>query len=117
MGRYIELNAGEFFAFLEGCGFSRLPNVGSEVVFGRQHHKNPNTLVKVYTSIREGDTVGRAVGKDAIRVVAIGFNTTRSWGLWKGPRVYRTGSQEAVQARTLSRMREAYDHLNKVASR
>jgi hypothetical protein len=112
MARSIVLEAARFFAFLEASGFTRLTNSGREVVYGRAHHKAPHLLVKVYTSCSDGELESRSAGKDAIRVVAV---VQGGKGLWKGPRVYRTGSQEAVQMRTLERMREAYAHLNKVA--
>lgn len=110
----IILDSKVFFAFLESCGFTRFPNAGREVVYGRVHHKVVSLVVKVYTSVRDGSSRSRGVGKDAIRVVAVSCGNN-SRGLWKGPRVNRTGSQEAVQQRTLERMREAYARLNEVA--
>jgi hypothetical protein len=36
----------------------------------------------------------------------------RSYPLYKGSRVYRSGSQAGIQERTLERMREAYARCN-----
>jgi len=105
--RYIEVNAGEFESFLKDHGFE--PDLsGKEVVYYRQHEYNVNVLVLVYTSISTGKTSARDCGKDAIRVVTIFNDGNRSFGIGKFPRVYRTGSQEKIQERTLDRMRKAY---------
>lgn len=109
MGRYIEVDSNQFVEFLKSKGFVReQTEIGKEVVYTFCHEYNPNVRVKVYTSITEGAEIARSVGRDAIRVVCIFNNGEKSFGIAKMPRVYRTGSQEKVQARTLDRMREAY---------
>jgi|TARA_Y100000310_G_scaffold243112_3_gene247525 hypothetical protein len=43
----------------------------SEYVFGWQIPSKPDLLIKVYTSIRKQNAVGRSKGQDAIRVVCV----------------------------------------------
>jgi len=107
--RYIEVDSKKFEKFLQEKGFvCETPKEGKELVYVICHEYNPNVRVKVYTSIANGADVARSVGKDAIRVVCIFDNGEKSFGIAKMPRVYRTGSQEKVEARTLERMLEAY---------
>ena len=107
--RYIEVDSDKFETFLKSKGFVREhTEKGKEIVYARCNEFNSNIIVKIYTSITEGAEVARSIGSDAIRVVCIFDNGKRSFGIAKLPRVYRTGSQEKVEARTLERMREAY---------
>jgi len=107
--RYVEVDSMKFEKFLQEKGFVKnKTDFGKEVVYSFCHEYNPNIRVKVYTSITEGVKVARSIGSDAIRVVCIFDNGNRSFGIAKLPRVYRTGSQQKVEARTLERMREAY---------
>lgn len=113
--RYVEIESDSFCEALAFKGFKRDQNAGNEIVYVRQHHYDPTMYVKIYTSIPATSSVGRACGQDAIRVVLIFKNdvTGRSGGLWKAPRVYRTGSQEKILDRTIERAREAYAEANK----
>lgn len=108
--RYVDVDRELFCKSLEAKGFIPDPEAFGELVYMRQHHMDLTMYVKIYTSmsIRGGDT--RKCGKDAIRVMLIFSNpvTGRSGCLYKTPRVYRTGSQEAVIERTIERAREAY---------
>ena len=111
---YINLDAAKFETFLQSKGCHRLvmERHGDEVVYVRAHDKAKFLFIKIFTSIKEGETTARECGGDAIRVVCIFDNGTRNFGIGKFPRVYRTGSQEKVQERTLDRMRDAYARLN-----
>jgi len=107
--RYVEVDSVKFEKFLKEKGFVKnKTEFGKEVVYSFCHKNNPNIVVKVYTSITEGVKVARSVGSDTIRVVCIFNDGKKSFGIAKMPRVYRTGSQQKVEARTLERMREAY---------
>lgn len=109
VGRYVELNSAKFESFLKHKGFVRETiDSGKEIVYSFCHEYNPNVRVKVYTSIVSGAKTARSVGKDAIRIVCIFDDGSKSFGIAKMPRVYRTGNQEKVEERTLERMREAY---------
>lgn len=110
--RYIDIDADRFIAFLTSKGFSRTVQ-NRELVFVKQHERNPNLYVKVYSSISVNATLARGVGSDCIRVVAIHDGNGKSFGIWKATRTYRTGSQEAVEQRTYDRMRECYAALNR----
>jgi hypothetical protein len=86
---------------------------GSEEVWYRHHKADRNLVVKVFSSVRRGAGAARGVGEDAIRVVAIKYKgPEKGWvGIWKGKRVFRTGTVEKVLMRMLARMREAYGQL------
>lgn len=107
--RYVEVPAERMIAFLREKGFvPALNRSRRELVFERAHEKNPGFRVLVYTSIAQGSSRARKLGADAIRVCAIYEDVGRSFGVAKLPRVFRTGSVDAVLERTLARMREAY---------
>lgn len=108
--RYVEVVAIEFENFLQDKGFTRTIQ-NQEIVYVMQHKKHPDLYIKVYTSLGT-DNAARECGEDAIRVCSIVSKAGYSRGLYKGARVYRTGSQEKIQARTLDRMREAYAKCN-----
>lgn len=97
-----------FKLFLTGMGFSETI-VHEELVFTKRSDVDANLVIKVYTSIAMGADVARAVGKDAIRVVVIFDNGSKTFGVGKFSRVYRTGSHEKVEERTALRIQAAID--------
>lgn len=111
MAQYVKIDSVLFENFLYGKGFHRFIQ-GNEVVYIKEHELTPAIKIKVYTSIRIGADSARSCGKDAIRVIAIFDDGRKNFGIAKLPRVYRTTSQDAVQKRTLERMREAYRLAN-----
>ena len=87
--------------------------------------------MKVYTSLSRDSAQARGCGEDAIRVCVVRYyawHTTeehmdlagiggapgglRAHGVADFPRVYRTGSVEAVLDRMIDRAREAYAFVN-----
>jgi hypothetical protein len=71
-----------------------------EIVYLKNLRNNPDICVKVYSSIKKDNGIGRGCGKDAIRVCAV--NTRLNRGLIKSSRVYRVaGWQDRVRARVL----------------
>ena len=115
MNRYVEVDRTAFIEALESKGFTPDPEAYGELVYVRQHHRDPTMYVKIFTSmpLHAGDARGK--GEDAIRVLLIFKNpkTNKGGCLYKAARVYRTGSQDAVIARTFERAREAYGEANK----
>ena len=110
--REVLLAAG--FRLMEGNGYS-YGNEGEEVYF-RAHDKDASYAVKVFSSITRGRQTVRGVGQDAIRVVAV--RHVGSWvGVWKGKRIHRTGSVDAVLERMMERARDAYAHINLLLKR
>lgn len=115
--RYVQVHAADMFAFLEGKGFRRRDERTdrfsvSEVVYERLHVVDARYRVLIYTSIGKHAGEARGCGGDAIRVVAVYEDGTRSFGVAKLPRVFRTGSVEKVLERTIERAREAYSICN-----
>jgi len=113
--RFVELPAEAMLTFLESKGFALTtkPRSRREIVYERAHHVDPRYIVLVYTSVATGNARARKRGADAIRVVAIFDDGKRSYGIAKTPRVFRTGSVEAVLERTHERMRECYAVCNR----
>lgn len=104
---FVEIDSAAFEAFFQREGFTRsLSNY--EVVYAKPLPANPKIVVKVFTSIREGDATVRDVGKDAVRVVAIFTNGEKTYPLFRGKRIHRTTSQESVQERVLERIADAF---------
>lgn len=87
-------------------------DTGREEVWERAHDRDPNYIIKVYTSLTRGAAVTREKDSDAIRVVVVKKDgmrfPARFVGVWKSKRVHRTGSAEKVVERMLERAREAY---------
>lgn len=113
MKRYIEVDRQRFCSALEAKGFKVDEESYGELVYEFQHLKDPTMFVKIFTSLPRNSGNARAAGADAIRVVLIFKNQKKSGGLYKAPRVYRTGTEEGVIERTLERAREAYSEANK----
>ncbi len=115
--RFVEVPARAIRARLEAAGFTETVFF-NEVVFIRVHARCRHSEVKVYTSLSVDAGEARAVGTDAIRVVAIYErltpNRTKPFVkvLYKGKRVHRTGTVEGVLDRLIERAREAYGAIN-----
>jgi hypothetical protein len=114
-GNYVEVPVDLLFARLESAGFKRVSTSG-EAVFDREHDKDRRYVVRVYTSV--GVDRIRGCGRDAIRVVAlfrrdayVSVNAA-AVGIYKGKRVHRSGTVEAVLERMIERARDAYAFCN-----
>jgi hypothetical protein len=120
MSTFVEVPAALIREKLKAAGFKLAsPERGShEETWIRSHDRNPRYVIKVYTSLTAGAQSTRDCGTDAIRVVALeaAYDQTRWPGRWfpifKGRRVHRTGSPEAVVDRMMDRAREAYAAIN-----
>ena len=115
--RFIEVPASAIRERLHAAGFTET-SFCNEVVFVRQHARCKHSEVKVYTSLSVHAGEVRAVGTDAIRVVAVfervspGRSKPFVRALYKGKRVHRTGTVEGVLERLVERAREAYGAIN-----
>jgi hypothetical protein len=101
--------ASELQRMLTDAGFSQrgAKVAANEEIWMRLHHRDPRVRVVVYTTIEDGSV--RAVGTDAIRVVAQFDNgISRPKPMHKNKRVFRTGTIEGIVERTYQRMRDAY---------
>jgi hypothetical protein len=111
MSRFVSVDSERFEQFLQSHNFER-EVFHNEVVYSRKEKKNENLVIKVYTSIRIGDEAARDVGKDAIRVIALFHSKEKDYPIYKGARVYRTGTEDGVFSRTLDRICEASDRCD-----
>jgi len=115
--RFVEVPAGAIRERLFAAGFTET-SFHNEVVFVRAHAFCRHAEVKVYTSLSIDAGEVRAVGTDAIRVVAVyerlspGRERPFVRVYYKGRRVHRTGSVEGVLERLIERAREAYGAIN-----
>lgn len=76
-----------------------------EIVYIRPFRSNPNLVIKVYSSVKQGDSLGRGCGQDAIRVCAVNIKTQK--GVRKSRRVNRVpGWQGRVQERVMEMWNE-----------
>lgn len=115
MAQYVEVRREVLLQRLEAAGFSQFEEaVGGELVYERQHHKDPTMFVRVFTSLSKFSGDVRGCGEDAIRVVLIFRNqkTGASGCLFKAKRINRVGTEEAVIERTIERARDAYKAAN-----
>lgn len=113
MANYVAVPAEAIEKFLQDLKFEKSQQ-GNEVVYFRRSSRNPNVRLKVYTSIRIGNTAVRNAGKDSIKVCAVFDNDRRSFAV--APRlnpVFRVTSTESVLARLKDRIKEAAELANK----
>jgi hypothetical protein len=90
--RYIQIKLNEFDELLKTENGWERNIAGKEYVYDYNPPLYPKVIIKVLSSITEGDNVTRSCGKDAIRVFAVVINEAGSVlrGLTKSRRVYRT---------------------------
>lgn len=111
--RFVDVPAAAIRERLAASGFRLLPASRGEEEYERAHDKDSRYTVKVYSSIQRGETGVRGCGSDAIRVVALlTVESGKVYPIFKGKRVYRTGSVEAVLERMIQRAREGYARCN-----
>ncbi len=112
MSKYVEVPREAFEAAMTEAGFKE-EGVRGELMFVRRHARNPELMVKIYSSIARNAGEARDCGEDCIRVVAVYEPPApmRGRGLYK-QRVLRVTSVEGVLERTIARAREAYGKLN-----
>lgn len=80
---------------------------GVELVYQYTTKKNPDVVVKIYSSITRNNGLSRQVGKDAIRICAV--NTVTNRGVLKSGRVNRVvGWQDRVKSRVLELLQELW---------
>lgn len=106
MSQYFAVPASAIEDFLTDKKFERTVQ-RNEVVYSRKSSRNPNVILKVYTSIRIGASAVRGSGKDAIRACVIFDNGQRSFGIGKFPPVFRVTSTNSVLLRLDERLRQA----------
>lgn len=111
---YVAVNSEKFFDTLSKAGFTKTKS-GNEVVFERGHSYLKDLKIRVFTSVREGGSVAKAKGTDAIRVVLLLDQEGKLRCVKKSKRVYRTGTEDAVIERTLERAREMYKLANQAS--
>lgn len=108
--RFVNVPAEAITNLLDEKGFVKDVS-GREIVYYMRHKKNPKLILKIYTSLPVDAKKARACGKDAIRCVGIFEGSKQTYGLYKGPRTYRTGTVEGVLDRMLKNARDAYGFL------
>lgn len=112
--RFVDVPAAAIRERLALAGFRLIPAARGEEVYERTHDRSPEYSVKVYSSVKRGESGARECGADAIRVVAIltASGSGKTYPIFKSARVYRTGSVDAVLDRMMGRAREAYARCN-----
>ncbi len=125
MSRYVEVPADAIRARLAEAGFKRITQGGREEVYERRHDRNPLYAVKVYSSIASDAAAARGCGEDAIRVVAVRYQSMnhKPWeakAIMGSIKVLRTAPEKMapeerikhVLDRMVERAREAYGNCN-----
>lgn len=105
--RFVDVPASAIRERLAGAGFRLIPAARGEEVYERAHDRDSRYAIKVYSSIRRGESSVRGRGADAIRVVAL-LTAGKVYPIFKSARVYRSGTVESVLDRMIKRAREAY---------
>jgi hypothetical protein len=111
MAHYFAVPAQAIEDFLASKKFERSVQ-REEVVYSRRSSRNPDVLIKVYTSIRVGAQQVRRSGTDAIRVCVVFDNGRRSFGIGRFAPVFRVTSAESTLRRLEERLREAAERGN-----
>ena len=83
MARYTEITLNEMESLLEECGGRRWREVENastkEHVYEYPLERDPNIVVKLYSSIHLETNVSRRKGADAIRVCAVNIEKSQGW--------------------------------------
>jgi hypothetical protein len=107
MADFIAVPAVDLENFLQSKKFERTKQ-RDEVVYIRRSTVDPCLMMKIYTSIKDGQTTVRAAGRDAIRVCVVWDNGQgRSFGVGKFPPVFRVHSVQSVLERLDLKLKEA----------
>jgi hypothetical protein len=107
MADFIAVPAADLETFLQKKGMARTLQ-RNEVVYIKRSTIDQNLMLKVYTSINNGQTAVRAAGRDAIRCCVVWDNGQgRSFGVGKFPPVFRVHSVQSVLDRLDLRLKEA----------
>lgn len=112
---YNPINTDKLCTALKDAGFLGEKR-GLEIVYERRNHNDPALVICVYTSAKAGGETVRAKDADAIRICLVLDKDGSRSGVASGPRVYRTGSDEALIGRVLQRAREMYGTANGFAN-
>lgn len=108
---YVAVPAQAIEDFLVGMKFERTIQ-REEVVYQRRSTRNPDVMMKVFTSIRTGRSAVRACGKDSIKVAVVFETPRKSFGIGKFPPVFRVASIESVLRRLRERLMDASKRAN-----
>lgn len=116
MAIYVKVSREKLEHFLQACGFTRRVH-GREVVYVRANHMCPDVLIKVWTTLPADGGDIRGKGQDAIRISAayesdLPLRGRKDFGIYKGTRVFRVGTEQNILDRLYERMREAYGFSN-----
>lgn len=112
MSRFVDVPAAAIQERLAAAGFELMEANHGEEVYLRIHDKDERYAIKVFSSIRHGESAARGCGADAIRVVALFQPRDKVYPIFKSARVYRTGTVVGVLDRMVERAREAYKRCN-----
>ncbi len=112
MANFIAIPAADIESFLQKKGFTRFKASSgafqtNEIVYHKRSTVNQGLMIKVYTSIREGQSSVRPAGKDAIRVCCVFDDGHRSFGVGKFDHVMRVHSVQSTLERLEERLKEA----------
>jgi len=90
MATYVRIEQSEFDEWMQAHDFFCLneDQVRQELVYVKTWH-DETYMIKVFSSIVPGSGTGRAVGKDAIRVVLFVLVAGEYHPFWKAKRVHR----------------------------
>lgn len=107
MSTYITITELEMDSLLKADkGWSKTCQKNGELVYEYRSLKNPDIVVKVYSSINKSG-LSRKCGSDAIRVCAV--NTRTNKGIIKNKRVYRVpGWDERIKQRVIETLNQIF---------
>ncbi len=112
MTQYVEMDKNSFLSYLNFHKFIQDVNAyGNELVYKRYSSRNPNVVIKVYTSIAKSGTQ-RTNGNDSIKVAVVFDNGKRAFGIGKFPPVFRVTDTDSIIDRVHSRILDATKRAN-----
>ena len=111
MANFISIPSHEIETFLQNLKFERGVQ-GQEVTYSRRSKRNPDVVLKVYTSIRVDSSAVRSAGRDSIKVCVIFDARNRSFGIGRFPPVLRVHSIKNTLDRLFERLHEATKRAN-----
>lgn len=103
---YVDVTELEFDALLKSEKGWKKDLQGMEYVYTYQSTKNPDIIIKVFSSVTQKG-IGRKCGGDAIRICAVNTRTNR--GVMKAKRVNRVvGWEDRVKERVIETLEKIW---------
>jgi hypothetical protein len=113
--QFVPIPARDFHNRLTAAGFRSYPILNGgpgEELYELAHHRDPQYVVRVHSSLQRDEGTARERGEGSVSVVAIRLPPDPDV-VFNGPAINRAGTVEEVLDRVIESAREAYAAINR----